>query len=59
MSEDIKRASKVVEINTSTLVLISMVAGVGFAQIEVSTWWGIFLDTLTMVFNAVTEAAKG
>ena len=53
-----EQARKTVEIKTSTLIIISMIAGVGLAQIEVSTWWGIALDTVSALFNAVMGTTK-
>lgn len=50
---DTKKPNKIVELRTSTLIALSMIAGVGLANIEVSTWWGVLLDTVTVLFNAV------
>ena len=43
------------ELKTSTLVGISMVAGVGLTNVEVSTWWGLMLSTASVFFQRCIE----
>lgn len=50
-----ERIENAVQIKTSTLVVIAMIAGVGLAQIEVSAWVSTFLDLLSVLFERVTD----
>ena len=50
-----ERIENAVQIKTSTLVVIAMIAGVGLAQLEVSAWVSTFLDIASVLFERVTD----
>lgn len=50
-----ERIENAVQIKTSTLVVIAMIAGVGLAQLEVSAWVSTALDIASVLFERVTD----
>lgn len=45
------------EVRTSTVIVMSMLAGVGLAQVEVSQWMRVFLDMASMLVERIFELA--
>lgn len=43
------------EMRTSTLIGLSMAAGVGLKDLPVSTWWTLILDTTSVLVQRVVE----
>lgn len=44
-----------VELRTSTLMGVCMVAGVGLSHISVSDWWSVILNTASLLFERVMD----
>jgi hypothetical protein len=47
-----------VEIKTSTLMFVCMVAGVGLSNIDVAGWWSVMLNTASILFERVTDVVS-
>lgn len=46
---------KKTELRTTTLMVLCMMAGIGLANMEVSAWWSVMLDTASILFERVTD----
>jgi hypothetical protein len=50
-----ENSSNKVELKTSTLMAVCMVAGVGFSNISVSEWWSVMLSTASLLFERMMD----
>lgn len=54
-----ERIKKTVELRTSTLVVILLLAGAGLSNMEVSEWMRVFLDMSSMLVERINDLVTG